>query len=969
MIDHTGTDRGPPAVPRATYRLQFNKDFRFEDARRLVPYLASLGISHVYASPLMMARAGSTHGYDIVDHGRLNPEIGDQREFDALVADLHRHDMGLILDFVPNHMGIGPDNPWWVDVLEWGESSPRATYFDIDWQPPESSLAGKVLLPVLGDHYGLVLERGELQIRFDSERGTFAVWYFDNSFPVGPKDYPWILQRAATESADSAPKLRPLVEDFRECLRLGRGKAQKTARREGVSALKGRLAREAATSREAQKAISDALAVLNGNPDDPGSFDLLHGLLERQAYRLAFWRVAAHEINYRRFFDINDLAGLRMEQPELFDASHRLIRDMILEGKIQGLRLDHVDGMRDPKQYFERLQSLADPQHAGTASRQVSSSEPERGHRAPFYVLVEKILAPHETLRADWPVSGTTGYEFMNQVGGLFVDPAAERGLTRCYERFIGRRLDFEEMVIEAKRLIMRETLASELNVLANALNRLAKRNRNTRDYSLIALRAALVEVVANFPVYRSYVTNSGLSPEDRRDIDWAIGRAQKTARTPDSSIYGFLREVLTLDLPSRARSSYRRREVLDVASKCQQYTGPVMAKAMEDTSFYRYFRLVSLNEVGGEPTRFGIEPNAFHGANERRLQDHPHCMIATATHDHKRGEDMRARLHVLSEVHRDWAKHVHRWARLNRRKKRSSDLGPAPSSNDEYLLYQTIVGAWPLDLSGPEYLGIDAFCERIGHYMLKAVREAKARTSWAAPAEDYESALTQFVERVLDPTQSGPFLNELHQFVNDIAPAGAVNGLAQTLLKLTCPGVPDVYQGTELWDFSLVDPDNRRPVDYEFRSARLHDFNEPSVADQRIRSWRDGRVKAFVIERALAARRRDPDLFAAGAYRPLEIAGAMANRIVCFARTMGHRSVIVVVPRLVSPMLNGEDLPLPRGWSDTRVRVPQALLRGHILVDALTGDEISPPPDGQLQVGSLLQGFPVSLIQIDQSR
>ena len=945
MASGDGTAVSVPGRPRATYRLQFGKDFRFDDARRIVPYLAALGVSHLYASPLLKARPGSTHGYDIVDHNRLNPEIGKPAEFDALVDELQRHGMGLVLDFVPNHMGVGPDNRWWVDVLEWGRESPYAGFFDIDWDPAEPTLAGKVLLPVLGDHYGAVLDRGELQLRLHAERGSLAVAYFESPFPVALRDYPPLLEAAAERSAAAARVLEPLADELRASLRGGRGKSAVLARREQVADLKRRIAERLQGDPAARRALGEVIGALNGEPGRPASFDALHRLLERQAWRLAFWRVAAHEINYRRFFDIDDLAGLRMEQPELFEASHGLVRRLFAEGRLQGLRLDHVDGLRDPKAYFEQLQALA-----------ASAGAPR-----PLYLLVEKILAPHEGLRRDWAVDGTTGYEFMSAVSGLFVDPAGERSLTQHYERIAGRSFDFEEMSVEAKLQVVHESLASELNVLANLFTRLAKQNRATRDFTRTGLREALAGVVAHFPVYRTYITGKGAGPEDRRDLEWAIGKARRAARVPDTSSYDFIRDVLTLDL-RQPGGGYRRRDVLDAALKFQQYTGPVMAKAMEDTTFYRYVRLASLNEVGSEPGRFGIRPAAFHEANRLRLRDYPLSMLATATHDHKRGEDVRARLNVLSEVPAEWVRRVRRWQQMNARKRRELDGRPAPGRNDEYLLYQTVVGAWPYEIESPQFEGLQPFSERIGAYMLKAAREAKLRTSWAARNEAYEQALADFVARTLDPRQSRPYLEDLRGFVGQIAAAGAVNGLAQALLKLVSPGVPDIYQGCESWDFSLVDPDNRRPVDYAGRRAALAASGAMSPAEL-LAGWRDGRVKLHVIARALNVRRRLPELFAAGDYQPLEASGLHAERVVAMLRKHGGEACIGVVPRLAWPLLGDREEPLPRGWGDTRLAVPPEPAGAGTWFDVLSGAEVFVPPDGRLDVARLLGGFPVALL------
>ena len=874
-----------------------------------------------------------------------------------LVDELHRHGMGLILDFVPNHMGIGPDNPWWVDTLEWGRLSPYADFFDIDWEPLEPTLAGKVLLPVLGDHYGAVLTRGELQLRLDAAEGRFAVRYFDDPFPISPHDYPALLLAASDRSDAPAERLEQLVADLRIRLKAGRSARQIAAMRGRVAEWHREFAALLANEPTALKSVQSVLDDLNGVPGQPATFDALHRLLERQAYRLAFWRVAAHEINYRRFFDINDLAGLRMEQPELFEVAHRLVRQWLAEGKIQGIRLDHVDGLRNPNAYFVRLQRLAAAAlPTDDADYSTQESKRTRARRQPLYLVVEKILAPHEGLRQDWPVAGTTGYDFMAAVNGLFVDPRGERWLTRFYESIVGRAVDFEDMAVDAKRQIIQDSLGSELNVLANAFNRIAKQSRDTRDFSRTALREALTNVVAHFPVYRTYVTAAGATAPDRRDIEWAVGKARRAARAPDRSIYDFILAVLTLDLEAAGR---RKRAVIDAALKFQQYTGPVMAKAMEDTLFYRYVRLVSLNEVGGQPSQFGIRPAAFHDANRRRLREHPFAMLATATHDHKRGEDVRARLNVLSELPREWTGRVRRWEQLNARKRQLLDGERIPSRNDEYLFYQTLVGAWPYDVVAPEFAGMEDFRDRIDAYMRKAAREAKLHTSWASPDEDYERSLSEFVERTLDAKQSRPFLEDISGLIERIAAAGAVNGLAQVLLKLVGPGVPDTYQGMEYWDLSLVDPDNRRPVDYARRQQSL-DALQTASCSELLGRWRDGHIKQHVVLRALELRRRLPELFAMGDYDPLQTSGLHADRVVAIARRHADRALLAVVPRLVWPLVEGTQ-PLPRQWDDAEIQLPADFPRE--LYDVMSGATLSLTSHGKLPCAQVLERFPVALL------
>jgi len=943
----------PPIVPRATYRLQFHKDFGFEDACRVVPYLAALGVSHVYASPLTMARPGSTHGYDVIDFNRLNPELGDDAAFDALIAELHAHDMGLLLDFVPNHMGVGSDNPWWLDVLEWGPLSPYATFFDIDWEASARGVRGKITLPVLGDQYGKVLEAGDLRLQFDAIEGTFHVAYYDERFPVAVRRYPQLLHSTASLLDREGATLFQLAERF-AALADDSDPEQAAVRRQEAFVLKAALA-EAASVPGVRGALDAAVAAQNGTPGLPETFQPLHALLEDQAYRLAYWRVASSEINYRRFFDINQLAGLRMEQGEAFEATHRLLLRLIAEGKVQGVRLDHIDGMYDPRGYCQRLLSrVAD---VLTESGDGERPEMDAPNGRPIYLLVEKILAHHESLREDLPVAGTTGYEFINLVNGLFIDPAAERSLTATYHRFVEREPEFDQVLLAAKQQILRYFLNSELHVLGHEFHRLAQQSWTTRDFTLTGLREALADIIAQFPVYRTYITDDSVKPEDRRDLDWAISRARKETALVDHTVFDFLHAALTTDLVGTR--GYERADVVATAMHFQQLTGPVMAKSMEDTAFYRYNRLLSLNEVGGEPNHFGVSPAAFHHVLQQQLRRHPASMLASATHDHKRGEDVRARLNVLSELPLEWRREIGRWARLNRFKRREVNGQRVPGRNDEYLLYQTLVGAWPLEIDAPEHPGLGEFAERIVAYMIKASREAKARTSWTAPDPEYEAGLERFVRRILDPREGRAFIADLLAFEPRIALAGAVNGLAQTLLKLSAPGVPDTYQGCELWDLSLVDPDNRRPVDYDLRLAYLEQEIDPGTL---LAQWRDGRIKQHVVALALALRRQHPDLFRTGSYEPLEATGSFGDRVIAFARRTPQVTMIVVVPRLIAALLEDREAPCPAPmiWGDTRLELPAGLTGD--LRNQLTGKPV-PMPSGSLAIAEVLADLPVALL------
>ncbi|MQX35140.1 malto-oligosyltrehalose synthase [Roseospira navarrensis] len=1003
------TTQGPPPWPRATLRLQLAPDFGFDAATAIVPLLARLGISHVYASPIWKARPGSTHGYDIIDHGRLNPELGGEDGFRRFSDALLAHGLGLVVDFVPNHMGIGvSENQWWRDVLEWGKDSPHADWFDIDWEPAEPSLHGKLLLPVLGDHYGAILERGELTLCHDPDDGGFVIRYYEHAFPVRPQDYGDILRRGMAPDRAEDGSLALVIAGADSLSVLRDSETDARSRRRVAAVVRQRLAELVASSEQVRTVVACAVAAFNGRPGEPASFDDLDALIGRQSYRLAFWRVAAHEINYRRFFEINDLAALRMERNDLFDTAHALLFRLIAEGRVQGVRLDHVDGLWNPQAYFQRLQADGrDAMLRGVATGMVAPypgatdrarlGESPFGPEQPMYVIVEKILAPHERLRESWPIAGSTGYEFMNQVLGLFIDPAGEMPLDDIYARTVGHRRAYHDEVLSAKRQIMEESLASEIGVMANRLNRLAKQARSTKDYSRMALRAALINVIAHFPVYRTYVDPYALSDwnqrgaadpgeparaniddQDRRDLQWAIGRARKAARVPDLSVYDFLHEVLTGDLALSSRG-HQAATVLDVAMRVQQLTSPVMAKAMEDTAFYRYVRLAALNEVGGEPDRFGMSPAAFHHACQARLDAWPFTLLATATHDHKRGEDARVRLALLSEGPGLWDERVRRWQDLNQRRITALPDGRrAPSAADEYLFYQTLLAIWPLDWARPDETGqvappppevLESLTERMAAYMMKAAREAKRDTAWTAQDPDYEAGLDGFVRAVLSPGLGGAFVADMAAFVARLAPAGAVNALAQTTLRMTTPGVPDLYQGTDLWDFTLVDPDNRRPVDFE---ARARSLDEAAAPADRMNDWRDGRIKQALLAALLRLRGRTPMLFAKGNYTPLETEGAHKDRVLAFARVApdGDAAVVVVVPRLVWPLMDGRDQPLPTGWDGTCVRLPDgAPWAGRPLHDALAVQDhgnaapLAPSSDGALAVGEILRSLPVAVL------
>lgn len=960
----------PSAVPGATYRLQLNRNFGFAAARARVPYLRALGISHCYVSPYLKARPGSLHGYDIIDHGVLNPEIGERSDFREWVAELAAHDMGHILDLVPNHMGVGgADNHWWLDVLEHGEASAYAGYFDIDWWPAQQGLAGRLILPVLGEHYGTVLERGELQPRYDPATGSLSIWYHEHRFPLDPQSYPSILEPVANSLAEEPEAgarpaaLQGLIEGLRGLP--GRSTLDMARRRERVATavrLKRELAALVAAWSELAAAIQAALQALRGTPGDAASHDGLHALLETQAYRLAFWRVATDEINYRRFFDINELAGLRMEREEVFMDTHRLVLELIANGELQGLRIDHPDGLRDPRGYLQRLRA---------AIRAAGGTDE-------FYLVIEKILMPHEYLPEDWPVDGTTGYEFGALVNGLFVDPQGERPLDRLYARYAGWHRDFDALLYERKKLIIRTVLSSELTVLSAQLSRIAQRDRHTRDYTLNGLRDALTEFVACFPAYRSYITTEGLSEQDQRFLGWALTLAERHSRTLDPSLFAFLRGLIELQERTVADTGLRA-AALDFVARLQQYTAPVMAKAMEDTCFYIDNRLVSLNEVGGHPGRFGVSVAAFHHANQERLRRWPHALLTTSTHDSKRSEDMRARLNLLSELPDLWRQHVGRWSRITVAKKRLVDGTRVPSRNDEYLLYQTLLGVWPLTPVEPDAMA--AICERVAAYMLKAVREAKVHSAWLNPDLDYEAGVDDFVHSLLRSSPNNAFLADFLPFQRRVARIGAYTSLAQTLLKLSAPGVPDIYQGSELFDFHLVDPDNRSPVDYAARQALLDSLEPLLGAGQDVSApvralldtLEDGRTKLYLTAHMLRLRRRHPTLFAKGAYLPLELAGAGAGQACGFARCGEQDACAVMVAPCRFGALSAAGTRLPLGkevWGDTTVRMPETTAAPEqtpVWHELFTGRRFKADPgaDGRqwLPLAGLLDSFPVATL------
>jgi len=970
-----------PRIPGCSYRLQLNKNFNFRDAAALVDYLDALGVTDVYASPFLVARPGSQHGYDVIDHSRLNPEIGTESDLDALSAALAQRGMGLIMDVVPNHMCIASsDNHWWNDVLENGRSSPFAAFFDIDWHPPKTELHEKVLLPVLGEQYGRVLENQEIAIAYAA--GAFYACYSDARFPIGPRTILPLLEPIVADLRRSHPSDHPDVLEMESIVTATThlptrwdtepDKVRERMREKEI--VKRRLDALVSGSAAVRDALERSLAAINGDRRNPRSFDRLEALLADQAYRLSFWGVAAEEINYRRFFDINDLAAIRVELPNVLEAVHDKAFQLLRAGKVTGLRVDHVDGLMDPSAYLERLQ------HACGANGDAAPAAPAAPDRLQTYVVVEKILSGDETLPREWAVHGTTGYEFLNVVNNLFVDAGGARAIERLYQRLREGGGEFDALFYLAKRLILRTAMSSELYVLARRLDRVSEQHRWSRDFTQNSLHLALAEVIACFPVYRTYIQagTTEVSAGDRQHVLRAIRDAKRRNRSTSESVFDFIGDLLLLRDPE-GLSDADRAERREFVLRLQQLTGPVMAKGLEDTVFYRYYPLASLNEVGGRPTGAGLEPARLHAWNTRRAAEWPHGLSATATHDTKRGEDVRARLDVLSEMPREWQRVLRHWQRLNRRLKSIVDDVRIPGANEEYLIYQTLIGAWPMDAVDADLTDAarESLRGRINAYMTKALREAKLHTSWINVNAPYERGIAQFIDLLLHPSSGAAFTAELRRFVGQMLVPGICNSLAQIILKITAPGVPDIYQGTELWDLSLVDPDNRRPVDFAARRALLAELDAraetalPELAGDLFRHPADGRLKLLVTSRALRHRRRNRDLYQQGGYLALVPDGPRARNVFAFARTVnpngGGATSITIVGRLLSAVGAGRTLPIGESyWADTRLPLPPSLPHGQYR-DALTGCLVTPDTargTPALGLSQALANLPVAILE-----
>jgi (1->4)-alpha-D-glucan 1-alpha-D-glucosylmutase len=909
-----------PRVPLSTYRLQFGRHFGFKDATEIIPYLHKLGISDFYSSPFFRSSPEKDHGYDVTNHNELNPLIGTREEFDAMVRTLKERGMGHIVDFVPNHMGItDPQNEWWMDVLENGPSSRFAQFFDIDWDPLKAALHNKVLLPVLGSQYGVVLERGEFRLRFDE--GAFFLNYYDWVFPLNPRTYHFILRIALQKLGQYSDEDMYLdLESILTALdylpprtHTDDEKIRERAREKEV--IKRRIARLCRECPQVEEAIELAIRHLEGQPGDPRSFDDLDRLLDAQAYRLSFWKVAGEEINYRRFFDVNELAAIRVENPVVFDTIHQLLFELLANRSVTGLRIDHVDGLRDPKQYLTALQR----RHAELVDGDGSDSA------ANLYLIVEKILSENEKLRSDWPVFGTTGYDFTGAVTALLVDPNNAEAFSKIYRDFIERHVHFESLIYEKKKLVMDVSLASDIESLGQMLSELSERDRLHRDFTLDSLRTVIRELIACFPVYRTYVTaESGVSEADRQVILRAVRAAKRRNAAIDTSIFDFLRDILLIEKTGNQDEETRRLR-LEFVLKFQQCTSPMMAKGLEDTAFYIFNRLCALNEVGGNPQQFGSSLEKFHENNRARLSEKPQSLLATTTHDTKRSEDLRARIAVLSELPEQWQSWIYEWRYLNSSFKKNIDGETAPSSNEEYLLYQTLLGTWPFPGKSPN----EAYVDRIQQYMIKAIKEAKVNSSWIQPNEEWEEAVRSFIAGIL---------NEQHSFRSKVDPAAAIvawhgmlNSLAQTILKLTVPGVPDFYQGTELWDFRMVDPDNRGPVDFALLQQILEQ-TEQEKGETVFGSWPDGRIKMLVTSRLLRLRQIAPALFQSGSYDSYYATGDLSDCCVAFSRELDSQIILVIVPRFTTRLCSSGS---PVDWKEAELLLDKTF---PAMTDALTG-------------------------------
>lgn len=905
-------------IPDSTYRLQFNKDFSFNDAKEIIPYLKKLGISHIYASPLLSPRKGSMHGYDVINYDEINQEAGTFEEFEAFVDTLHAYGLGLILDIVPNHMGIGAENKWWMDVLENGQSSKYSHYFDIDWKPIKKELRGKVLLPVLGDHYGNILANGEISFSLNREEGKLYTNYYEHKFPLNPSSYPSILEYRLDVLNARLGSMHKDLQEYLSIITVFKNLPKHTIidyekinerNREKQIAFE-RLSILCSNNYIIKGFIDENLIDFKCSPDNEISIERVHNLLEEQVYRLAFWRVSADEINYRRFFDINDLAAVCVEHPDVFTSTHSFILNLIENKKIDGLRIDHPDGLLEPVKYYKKLQT----EIAKRIGEDFNPNEKNLlgSEKLPFYIVAEKILSPTEQIPQNWAIHGTVGYDFLNLVNGLFIKSENKNVFTDFYYNFLKTHLNFEEMVIECKKLIMNASLAAELNVLSNYLNQISEMYLFSRDYTLNSLRNALLELIACFPIYRTYVSEEEEAVTSKDSIKWAVNLARNRSLITDILIFDFIEQVLLLELEDDINSE-RYQAILNFTLKFQQYTGPLMAKGFEDTFFYRYNRMVSLNEVGGAPNKLGVSVEEFHQQNLNKSKSIPNSMLSSSTHDTKRSEDARSRINAISEFPQEWQKLVKKLHSINKLSQKNSYGLPAIDKNDEYLVYQSLIGIWEIEeFTGENVQNLEI---RVENYILKAVKEAKAHTSWLNVNSEYEQAVSNFIKKIFNYPFGHSFWKTFLPFQNLISNIGYLNSISQCVLKLTSPGVPDIYQGSEMFKFTVVDPDNRNPVDYKKINEiygliqPLLNFNPETdnfeLFKQILLPLSFNAIKLFYTATLLNFRTQNSNLFKLGKYIPLNVTGKNANHFIAFARLLENQAIIVVVPRLVLNLIS----------------------------------------------------------------
>src|SRR5580704_16531047 len=961
----------PKALISSTYRLQFNKDFTFQAATKIVDYLADLGITHVYASPILTARRGSTHGYDVTDPTRLNPELGTEGDFNVFREKLRERGMGLILDIVPNHMSASSENSWWMDVLENGPESAYASYFDIDWRPPSRILEGKVLLPVLGRPFGEALEH--LELKPIVLEGKFFVQYFDSLFPLAPATYHLILRRRLNELREALGEHSPPFQEYSGIAAAAAALTDlsdsTTARDAGADrrlrfeSLRQRLRQLMTQDPKISEFVSQNLSGIQGQAKDPSSFSSLETLLAQQHYLLAHWQNVNEEINYRRFFTINDLVGQRMQDPLVFEATHALILRMIEQSSLDGLRIDHIDGLRDPLGYLRQLTERV--ASSATHAAPTPESPVTNGGAAPALpIFVEKILARNERLPNGWPVAGTTGYDFVNALNAFFVDPKGAGQIEKIYSRFIGKEIAYDELLYQKKKLVMSILLGVEIRAAGQQFQMLARNDRYAREIPRLELNQVLIEVTAQLSVYRTYISNLDVAEEDKRRIEQAIERARLKAPQLSAPAFDFLRDVLLL--LNRPHLLPGQREArLAFVMRWQQFTGPIMAKAFEDTFLYVYNPLISLNEVGGDP-RPSTAPSAdFPQFVASRLRDWPCALNATTTHDTKRGEDVRARISVLSEIPGEWREHLDRWSKLNASYRKSIDGQPAPDRNEEIFLYETLLGAWPLEVSD-----FSSLTDRMQTYAIKATREAMVHTRWTQPNLRHARALQDFVASIVRSRSHSGFLRDFTGFQERIAYYGMINGLGQALLKIASPGIPDFYQGSELWDLRLVDPDNRQPVDFVKRNAMLKNLPQsgeitPALLGDLTHNWRDARIKLYLIWKALQFRGESTVLFSEGEFLSIDTRGKRFEHVAAFARRYKKDWVLIVVPRWLArgrypTGSTGSD----RFWENTEIKLNKTAPSSW--KSMLTGENFETRNSGArrgLPLRDLLRNFPVGLL------